>query len=354
VTTVSSATGTATGQATSGVIISADSHIVEPHDLWARALPWAKEQVPAFPPGNAAGPDAKPGGTDPYARVREMAVDGVSAEVLYPTLGLRLFGMDDATAQEACFRVYNDWLMEYCKPNLDRLAGIGCISIYDIDHAVTELERCAHAGLRGSMIWQVPHPSLPLRSDYYNPFWEASCALDMPVSLHILTGHNYTKDATLYPGIEHYRATSNIKILEAANALFDLIWYGVLDRFPRLKIVTVENEIGWIPFYLQQWDYYHRKQRAAAPPISKLPSSYFNRQVYASFFNDSIGGHILSAWGQDNCMWSSDYPHSNSTWPHSREVIQRDLGHLAPEVREKLVRENVVGLYGMSVPEPAA
>ena len=336
------------------VIISSDSHIHEPYDLWAKAVPWAIDQMPAFEPRRVGPGGAKPGGEDPLARVQEMAQDGVSAEVLYPTFGLKLFGMDDAKAQEAAFRVFNDWLMAYCKPNLDRLWGVACISAYETGQAVKELERCANAGLKGAMIWQVPHPDLPFKSEHYDPIWDAAQSLGLPLSLHILTGHNYTKTPSATRGVEHYRATSNIKILEAANALFDFIWYGVLDRYPDLKVVTVENEIGWIPFYLQQWDYYHRKQRAAAPPISKLPSSYFNRQVYASFFNDSIGGHILSAWGQDNCMWSSDYPHSNSTWPHSREVIQRDLGHLAPEVREKLVRENVVGLYGMSVPEPAA
>jgi predicted TIM-barrel fold metal-dependent hydrolase len=177
----------------------------------------------------------------------------------------------------------------------------------------------------------------------------------MPVNLHILTGHNYSKDGLgatgQRAGVEHYRGSVNLKAFDAINALFDLIFYGVLERYPRLKIVIVENEIGWIPFFLQQWDYYYRrKTERTAPPVSQTPSDYFYRQVYATFFDDAVGGHNLSWWGLDNCMWSNDYPHHNSTWPNSREVIARHLGHLRPEDRAKLVHGNVAALYGLKVP----
>ena len=117
-----------------------------------------------------------------------MEVDGLSAEVLYPTLGLELFGLDDAKLQEACFRVYNNWLIEYCRVAPQRLVGVAAISVYDIDHAIQELERCRKAGLKGAMIWQAPHKELPFRSVHYNRFWETAQELDVPISLHILTG----------------------------------------------------------------------------------------------------------------------------------------------------------------------
>jgi predicted TIM-barrel fold metal-dependent hydrolase len=337
------------------VIISADSHVIEPHDLWAKAIPWAAEHLPVFEP-RASGPGGREHrgeGQNPYTRPEEMAADGVSAEVLYATFGLRLYGMEHAEAQEAAFQVFNDWLIDYCAPNLDRLAGIACISVYNIDRAVKELERCAAAGLKGAMIWQVPPPHLHFNSEHYYPFWEAAEALKMPVSLHILTGHNYTRDRESYRGVEHYRASVHTKVTEAANALMDLVFFGVLERYPELKIVSVENEIGWIPFYVQQWDYYFGRHRKADPPaIDREPSFYVNRQVYATFFNDAVGGQNLRYWGEDNCMWSSDYPHANSPWPHSRKVIERDLGHLSPEAKQKLVRDNVLKLYGMTVPSP--
>ena len=102
------------------VIVSADSHVMEPTDLWTRNLPASfKGRYPEFPPRDAVG--EKPGGWDPRARVQEMAVDGVSAEVLYPTLGLRLFALEDAELQEACFEIANDWLIDYCKVHPDKL-----------------------------------------------------------------------------------------------------------------------------------------------------------------------------------------------------------------------------------------
>jgi uncharacterized protein len=177
----------------------------------------------------------------------------------------------------------------------------------------------------------------------------------MPVNMHILTGFGHGKLIDARNGVEHYRAAVNIKALDAANAIFDLIFYGILDCFPRLKLVIVENEIGWVPFYLQQWDYYYRRFRAVnPPPIDREPSEFFARQVMLTFFNDAVGGRSLAWWGEDNCMWSNDFPHPNSTWPNSRRVIERDLGGLRPEVRAKLVRENVAQLYGIRLAEAVA
>jgi predicted TIM-barrel fold metal-dependent hydrolase len=352
--TTSPTTNNGSGHASEEVIISADSHVSEEPDFWVKRLPERfREQAPRFPiPNTGAGFQQHPGGHDPHERVKEMAVDGVSAEVLYPSRAMQLFGLDDANLQEACFSAYNDWLIEYCSVDLDRLIGIATISLYDVDNAVKELERCKNAGLKGALVWQVPHPDLPFSSDHYERFWAAAQDLNMPVSLHILTGHGYTKTAGWATnGTESYRAHVNLKLSEATNALFDLIFYGALERYPRLKLVVVENEIGWIPFMLQQWDYYFRRFRTSNPPlIAREPSEYFYKQVYATFFNDAVGGHGLSWWGVDNCMWSNDYPHANSTWPHSRAVIERDLGQLPAEARAKLVRENVVGLYDLKVP----
>jgi predicted TIM-barrel fold metal-dependent hydrolase len=153
--------------------------------------------------------------------------------------------------------------------------------------------------------------------------------------------------------VEHYRGSVNLKLLDIANAIFELIFYGVLERYPKLKIVTVENEVGWMPFLLQQWDYYYRRFRGVnPPPIDKDPSEYFKRQIYATFFNDNVGGHNLEWWGADNCMWSNDYPHPNSTWPNSLKIIERDLGHLPGDKRYKILSANVSRLYQMEISRP--
>lgn len=330
------------------ILISADSHIMEPPDTWEKRLPASlREPVPKF--SSRRGSGTKPGGYDPKARLQEMAEDGVTAEVLYPTLGLRLFAIEDAEAQEACFRISNDWLIEYCQVAPEHLVGIAMISLYNVKNAIKELERCKKEGLKGALIWQVPPEHLPFTSDYYDPFWEAAQKLDMPVNLHILSGFNYSRFKR--EGLEVYRCSVNRKLTDAANSLFDIVFSGVLERYPNLKIVLVENEVGWIPFYIHEWDKYYERHSPQHPiSLTKLPSEYVNSQVYATFFSDPTGGRLLDWWGADRCMWSNDYPHAASTWPHSREVIARELGHLPREVLGKLVRENVVRLYNLKIP----
>jgi predicted TIM-barrel fold metal-dependent hydrolase len=330
------------------VIVSADSHVMEPVDLWKKGVPEKyREVAPLFPPHKLGeGFQQRDGGHDPHARIKEMEVDGLSAEVLYPTLMLGLFGLHDAGLQQACFRVYNDWLLEYCSVARNRLLGIAAISLYDIDHAVKELERCRKAGLHGAIIWQAPHPDLPFHSRHYDRFWAATQDLDAPVSMHILTGHSYHSKER--KDTEHYRGSVNLKLMDVTNALYDFIFYGVLERNPKLKLVTVENEAGWLPFVIQQWDYYYRRFRDKKPvPMTKEPGEYMRRQVFSCFFNDAVCGHNLERWGQDNVMWSNDYPHWNSTWPNSLKVIRRDLGHLPAETQAKVLAGNVCQLYGL-------
>ncbi|HXF74584.1 MAG TPA: amidohydrolase family protein, partial [Methylomirabilota bacterium] len=205
------------------------------------------------------------------------------------------------------------------------------------------------AGLVGSLIWQVPPEHLPFTSDYYDPFWEASEALNMPPNLHILTGFNYSRFER--KGLDVYRMTVNQKLADAANTLFDLVFSGVMERFPKLKFVYVENEVGWIPFFVHEWDKYfiRHSPRAPVPAMKKLPGDYVSEQVYATFFSDPAGGRLMEDFGQDTFMWSNDYPHAASTWPHSREVIARELGHLPKETLAKVVRENVIRLYDLKL-----
>ncbi len=252
----------------SDLIISSDSHVMEPVDLWKKGVAEKYRDVaPVFPPHQVGeGFQQHAGGWDPNARMKEMEADGLSAEVLYPTLGLDLFAIDDAGLQEACFRAYNDWLIDYCSVNTDRLIGIPAIPVYNIDNGVKELERCHKAGLKGAIIWQAPHADLPFRSNHYDKFWAACQDLDTPVSLHILTGHSYNKDKNR-KGVERYRGSVNLKLMDIANALFEIIHYGILEKYPKLKIVSVENESGWMPWMFQQWDYYYnrfKKQNPAA------------------------------------------------------------------------------------------
>jgi predicted TIM-barrel fold metal-dependent hydrolase len=292
---------------------------------------------------------ARPGGWDPFERMKDMVTDGVAAEVLYPSLGLGLFCLEDAALQEALFRTYNDWLIDYCHKVPDRLFGIALISMFDVDHAIAEMKRCKEQGIVGTMIWQVPHPKLPFTSEHYERFWAASEDLGLPVHLHILTGFGDSMHRQTSHGIKRYRIGVQ-QTREIEDALFEIIFTGVLERYPQLKVVSVENEIGWMPFWLGQCDKAFKRHRHSENlTIDKPPSEYFRRQVYATFFNDPVGAKLFSWWGCDNFMWSNDYPHQNSTWPNSRDVIARDMGHIDAADREKLLSSNVTELYQIKV-----
>jgi len=341
------------------ILISADSHVMEPELLWKREVPAKyRDRAPAFGGGR---PDdlLNPAAVDKTVRVSEMARGNISAEVIFPTWGLKLLSLDDPEIEEVCVRVYNDWIIDYCAENPDRLLGLAVISCYDIDRAVAELVRCRDAGLRGFTIWQCPPDVLSFATDHYDRLWAAAQEMRMPVNLHINTGHGYTKHPEKMKG-SHQTA---MKLHQALNAIHDLIYSGALERFPELKIVTAENEIGWIPWVLEQWDFTLAKGRAgsrigpssdrfyrAESAMKMKASEYYHRQVHATFFNDSVGGRVLSWWGADNCMWSSDFPHGDSTWPHSPELVARDLGHLPSETRRKVVCDNVAKLYDFTIP----
>jgi predicted TIM-barrel fold metal-dependent hydrolase len=336
-------------------LFSADSHVIEASELWEGILP------AMFWPGGSAGFELRPGAREGSTRADAMAQDGVVGEILYPTLGLRVFGLDDGDLQRRACRRYNEWIIDFCAAAPDRLFGIGMIPAYAPDDAVAEVEFCAAHGLRGCMVWQTPDPAIPFSSGHYDPFWAATEALGLPVSLHILTGHNHTRDygtvAGSAPPAEFGAALKRptlLKPLVAATSLFDIVFSGVFDRFPNARVVIVENEVSWLPFVVDQWDYYLDRYddqelhgTAGRPPLRGRPSSYVRDNVFLTFFRDPVAARLLEWWGADNCMWSNDYPHGNTTWPNSRTVVRDTFGHLSAETLDKVLRRNARNLYGL-------
>jgi predicted TIM-barrel fold metal-dependent hydrolase len=326
------------------LIISADSHVTEPLDLWTSLPDDICARMPEMTPFGSL-PD---GGEDPVARIRDMDTDGLAAEVLYPTAGLGLYRCEP-DIQEAAFRGYNDWIAEYCAHSPDRLIGIPMIQAHDIDAAIAELHRCYDMGLKGALVWQVPHPELPLYSSHYDPLWAAAAELGAPVSMHILTGHSYDRTGRR-TGFDHVRGSVNIKTFDAINCIYDMVWSGVFERHPKLHMIMVEAEIGWIPFTIQQWDYYFHRHRGKAEnyfPIERAPSEICAEHVFATFMDDTVGSYVLPHWGDRNCMWSSDYPHENTTWPNSRDFIAKQVGDLPMAKKQRLLSETVNRLYDL-------
>lgn len=341
------------------VRISADSHMAEPVDLWVQRMPERfRDRALQWTARTGSGQYRREGGWEPVPRLKDMAADGVVAEVLYPTRAKSVFRVDyDAEISEASARVYNDWLIEFCEEAPDRLWGQALIPLHNIENAILEMERCKKAGFVGVTTWMIPPDGLSFAGDHYERFWAAAQEFEMPVSMHINNGYGAYAEASAatrtrneWTRIDELSFTTSGHKKIAMDMLTDIICSGVLERFPRLKVVVAEAEVGWIPFWLEELD--KRSRRRNSLPM--MPSEYFNRQVYATFADDPVGGHLLSRWGGDNFLWANDYPHPGvgDTWLFSGAIIARDLGHLVPETRAKVLRESVAKLYGKEIPAP--
>ena len=374
-------------------LISADSHVNEPGELWVERIdktfrdraPRVVDNLPDRQPGSylvlegippihltqglGAGKkpeelpqffqqttykDARRGGWDPAARLTDMDLDGVEAEVIYTTLGFRQFWFHDAALQQACFRAYNDWLAEYCAYAPKRLAGLALISLYDIEAAVRELRRCRQMGLKGAMIWASPPEAQPYSDPLYAPFWAAAQDFNMPLSLHAITGMGPESQSRRVMGREIQRLDRYLRAVTGADevkrSLTVFIFSGVLERFPGLKLVSAENNVGWLPYVVQSWDRaYETARYMDSSPLKLKPSEYFHRQVYATYIDDPVGVADRHHIGIDNIMWSSDYPHTASTWPHSQDIVSRDFKEVPAEEKWKIVRENVTKLYDLDL-----
>ena len=212
----------------------------------------------------------------------------------------------------------------------------------DVEQAVGELQRVADKGLRGIMINATSPREVPYSDTYFDAFWAAAQDLNLPVSLHILTGKQNIR-------LKKGRVASNMSIIhEVQNSLTDLIYNGVCERFPRLKLVSAENDIGWIAHYLSRLDISSETLKYVDPtPNTLLPSEYFKRQIYATFQDDRAGVVTYDLSGEDNLMWASDFPHRASTWPRSRAVIEQNFAGIPAEVRRKITYENARRLYGL-------
>jgi predicted TIM-barrel fold metal-dependent hydrolase len=376
-------------------LFSADSHVSEPADLWTARIDRAfrfraprveslerdgrmqeffiYEGFPPHPVGIGLGAavsqegradlragtnttsykDARPGGWDPVVRLGDQDLDHVEGEVLHTTLAFRLFWLRDARLQQACFRVYNDWLAEFCSHSPQRLIGVPLISLYDVDAAVAELRRTSALGLKGAMVWLSPPEGCPsFGSTAYDPFWAEAEDLDMPVVLHEITGAGESRLSQAY--WDENRVLQNVVAPHEAQRTFaQLILSGVCERFPRLRLISAENGTDWLPLWLKRLDGALRRTQGVSTyptPLTLKPAEYFHRQVYFSYINEPEAVEHRDQIGVDNLMWASDYPHSASTWPKSLEVVDRDTSTIPPEERRKLVHDNVLRVYGVLAP----
>jgi len=356
-------------------LVSADSHVNEPGDLWTSRVPSAfRERAPRierFDEGDAwviegvADPinfgmnacaglapsemhawsrfeDLRRGGYDPAARLDEMDVDGVDAEVLYPTprLAQGIVANTDAGFHVALVRAYNDWLSEYVGHAPERFGGLALLPNRGIEHAVAEFDRVwERPGIRGVMLGCYPNGTLEVSKDD-DALWARFAEARAPVSIHVsLSQHMPAAHRVALPGWGRF--------FDAPNRIVQLIFAGVFDRFPALELVVAEVDCGWVPYFKEQIDNNFRRLAPVSDfGITDLPSAYVERHVHFTYMTDTFGIANRHAVGVERMLWSSDYPHISSDWPHSWQAIKSSFAGVPEAERHAILAGNAQRLYG--------
>ncbi len=373
-------------------VISSDNHVFEPSDLWAdRIEAQYRDRAPHvvhlegmegvangdwwFCDGNKiigafAGAqtgrrfddsenlsmesgieEVRPGGYIPEEHIKDMDIDGIDVSIVYPTVGLLLYGVPDSDLLTSIFGTYNDWVAEFCKPFPRRLKGIAMLNVDDVPSSVRELERCAKNGLVGAMITVYPPDERSYDKPDYEPLWAAAHDLGIPLSLHIGTnrpgpGQQFvdldSATAAFVSNADHWVRMS------IANMIFS----GVFERYPKLQVGSVEMELSWVPHFLDRIDYNYtqRAQEFSRQHRFKgdaLPSDFFHNNIFLGFQEDSLGIRDRHIIGVDSLLWGGDYPHQESTFPRSRQIIEEILVDCTEEEKARIVGGNATRVYNL-------
>jgi predicted TIM-barrel fold metal-dependent hydrolase len=353
-------------------LISADSHVNEPRDLWSGNLPASlKSQAMK---GIQSGEDGswkvvfdgrhvfkrdmtseaeRLSVLDPRNRFKVMQSEGILAEAIFPTIGLYVWLLEDPAGGEASCRIYNDWLHDTLEKQSARFNCAALIPTWSPEQAVAEVERIAELGMRSIMLPSVAKVA-PYNHRTWNPLWDAIDATGLPVVMHQGTGF----DTIWYrgPGATVANLISTQSIAPRTATL--LATSGVLERHPNLHVIFVEFNIGWLSWIEETMDYYDRAFReydamrtlgqtkpTVYPDLPHPPSHYVKQQIHSTFQVDTVGLRNVPASGSISLMWGNDYPHEEGTYPHSRKLVDEQAALLSPEDARRIFRENAMELF---------
>ncbi len=341
-----------------GAYWSWEGQTFSPHGYYTAAqgsgAMWAIERGGVMRPG-----ELRP--TTAALRLSDMDRDGAEASIMYGPTDPMAIG--DPELRRLCYQAYNDWLSEFCAARPERLFGVPQLSMEDPVAARDELARLAKRGGLRHVNILASRASPPVYDDAWEPFWALAEEVDIPIGFHLAV---LVKKSRLD---ESKRAAANLVVSVAAQfaqeppgmqllePMTGLIFDGVLDRHPRLKIVMAEAGLAWVPSMIQGLDIWYQRTRdgrrlTGEKPIALpklLPSEYFHRQIWISFVDDPLGvkmvGNVLDA---DKVMFGSDYPHPASTWPNSQAAIAAQIESLPAATVQKITRDNARALFGIA------
>lgn len=359
------------------LMISADSHCNEPANLWYERIDakyrdrlphietddngvkwqisegWARSRLLD---SNLEGEDKmrSRSGADPVERLRDMARDGVDAEIIFPNKGLTMWATLDHSFAEAQCRIYNDWAWELFGAYNDRMSPMAAIATADVAAAIEEIQRVAKLGFRGLTLPCKPifgaHDARHLNYNLaaFDPMWAVIQEADLPITFHVSTGRDPRAARKDGGAVINYVSHSLVPTIEP---IANLCGSGVVERFPKLKFGAIESGIGWVAWALDTMDEaYHKHHMWAFPKLKRLPSDYYRSNSFASFQEDRVGLDLAVKYDLvNNFLWANDYPHHEGSWPHSVQAIERQMGHLTNEQRAKILGLNAARVFNFDI-----
>jgi predicted TIM-barrel fold metal-dependent hydrolase len=363
-------------------IISADGHVCEPANCYvdyidpkyrdeaphivaqddgtdAFIVPGMKRPVPlGFIDGAGFGPrerleraktmkfsDVRAAAYDGAERVPYMDQDGIAAELIYASVGMGICMHRDADYKDACMWAYNRWLADMCADAPDRVFGMAQTAVLSVDRTIDDFQRAKDMGFVGMMM-----PGDPIHEDYdhtdYDALWECAADLGLPICFHILT----SRVGSMHAETRGHPMNNFLGIIRAIQDVVGLmVLGGVFERHPDLKLVVAESDAGWLPHYMYRMDHAARMNAEGGimKGLSKLPSEYIRSNVYATFQDDLTAYHTFNLFPYDHLLWASDFPHTDSTWPKSRQLIAEQASHLTDEQHQAIFRDNTARLFNL-------
>lgn len=292
-----------------------------------------------------------PGAADPAQRLLEQARDGVVGEVMYPSANMWTYAVQERDVVHEIFHRHNTWVAEYSAHSPERLIGIGCLPLPDVDEAIAELKRAAELGVRGLAIPAAPPVDLPYHHPSYEPFWALANELGLPLTMHSFTGCDWSMGLPSGWGVPSIDILGyTLQHAAVCASIANLIVHGVVEKYPNLKIVVAEFETGWVAHFKQRLDHAtYRAQDRASSELTMTPSEYFDRNFWVTFEDDIQGIKTRDDIGVENLLWGNDYPHHDSIWPNSRETLERVMTGVPEDEIAAMTFDNVVELYNIDV-----
>jgi predicted TIM-barrel fold metal-dependent hydrolase len=311
--------------------------------------PWdVRWQGPPFPSERVS--------VDPHARVRDMDVEGIDVNMILPSGGVPGFaGLADVALESAMYQAYNRFLADYCAPYPDRLTGVMLVSGRDPSASVTEIRRCSREDWPVAL-FPICAPEMSLDEPAWEPIWAEAQEQDLTVVIH-----SFTMTIPYPPGV--WDTWDNVFLQRAAGHVWNaqrnlaaIIGAGVLDRYPRLRLTSLECGHGWLASWAARLDELAEMSRHVLPTLKQRPSDYIRGPQYFQSIQIYEGEqslrHAFEALGEDTLMFATDYPHSESWFPKSADIVLgwKTLGESA---RRKLLWENAVRCYARYAPRAA-